>query len=294
MFPGATWGHISCTAIAPAVRFPRFLSVQIRVDNSTRPWSYLCWRCNENTHCSPVLEIPLSDSVTHSSFPHTSSRFCSLLCFREPLTTNTVGFSYCKLSLSKFLHDQFCSPTGYDQPFSSDPDQCLLLLTCSYFLPYTLFMQSYSQVIPCPILRDQVCTSAAQDVSKVRGIFLNEIQSLCLCRPFPMPEAHPAQALLAWSSLFLSPSDSFRSCQAPALGGLCHSWISFQPPQAGVQVPRRTRVWGHAGCNTVPYPALPSSWGSNQSNCWYVSNFELVWFWVALYETIQYLLMLTV
>lgn len=70
-----------------------------------------------------------------------------------------------------FICDQFCSPTRYDWPFSSDPNQCLLPLTCLYFLPCTyLFMQPDSQVSPCPMQRGQVCTSA-QDVSKVRSNF---------------------------------------------------------------------------------------------------------------------------
>lgn len=82
--------------------------------------------CNQNTHGSPALEIPLSDSVTHSSFLRTSPWFCSLLSFRE---------SHWKWATKTFLCDQFFSPTKYDWPFSSGPSQ--FLLTCFYFLSYS-------------------------------------------------------------------------------------------------------------------------------------------------------------
>lgn len=131
--PSAPWRHTSCTATAPALRFPKFLSVQITADNP----SYLCQYCNASSHCSPVLEIPFSDSVVHSSFPHTLSWFCSLICFsfspRTQLTFLTENWATVNI-----WHDQFCSPTKYDWPFSSDPNWYLLLLIC-----FTLHLTFY-------------------------------------------------------------------------------------------------------------------------------------------------------
>lgn len=140
----APWRHISCTSITPALRFPKFLSVQITAKNSI--WSYLCWCCNENSF---VLEIPFLDSVAHSSFPHTLSWFCRLLCFREFLTTYLTDVSYWKLSHSKYLtlsilftHKMWLVPFLRSQ---SMPSPFNLL----YFLPYTyLHLQPYFQVIP--------------------------------------------------------------------------------------------------------------------------------------------------
>lgn len=67
----------------------------------------------------------------------------------------------------------------------------------------------------------------------------------------------PAQALLVWPSLFPSPSDSFHSCRAPALGELCHPWISSQPSQAGGGS-QGIQVWGCAVCDAAPCPPLPT------------------------------------
>lgn len=62
----------------------------------------------------------------------------------------------------------------------------------------------------------------------------------------PHARSSSRSALLAWSSLFPSPSDSFRSCQAPALGGLCHP----ESPSSLLRQVGRSR--GNPGAGLVP------------------------------------------
>lgn len=261
MFPGVatsvTWGHISRTAIAPALKFPKFLSVQCTADNSAKPWSYPCRCCDENTCHSPALEIPLSDypqlffPIHHHGF---AASFASgNLSPQTQLTSLTEN-----RATANFLHEQFCSSTRYDQPFSSDPNQCFCLWLASAFYLTLIYLCSqidrsfltlFKEIRFAPLL----CRMS----TKSEESSLNKIQTLCFCRPFPMPEARSAQAPLAWSSLFLSPSDSSCSCQAPAPGGLRHPWISFQPLQAGGQ------VLGGSRCGAVPASRHPCpSWGA--------------------------------
>lgn len=127
------------------------------------------------------------------------------------------------------LHDQFRSPTKYDWPFSSALNQCLVLLICStFYLSLIYFCSHIPRSFPSSIQRSlHLCCSGCLQNQKLFS--LGKMQSLCLCRPSPVPEALLPLRHLSWSSLLPSPWDSFCSCPAPALGGVCQPWICFQP-----------------------------------------------------------------
>lgn len=251
MFPGVatsvTWGHISCTAIAPALRFPRFLSVQITAGNSAKPWSYLCQCCDKTTHRSSALEIPLSDSVTRGSFsPYI------IMVLQPPLLQGISHHKHNWLFLLKIEPQQISyminsvHPQDMTSPFPWTLINAFSLWLASTFYLTLIYLCSQIPRSLLALFKEIRFASLLRRMSpKSEAFSLNKIPSLYLCRPFPMPEAHPAQALLAWSSLFPSPSDSFRSFQTPALGGLCH-------PESPSSLLRQVgRSWGNPGAGLV-------------------------------------------
>lgn len=135
----ATWGHISCVAVAPALRFPRFLFVN-------RSWQF-----SQTTKLPvPVLcrKHPLvsraGNPVVRLSYPQLFS--LHIITVLQPLLlqgrTNTIDFTpQTQLTFltenwatGNFLHDQFSSPTTYDQPFSQTPINAFFLWLVSTYL----------------------------------------------------------------------------------------------------------------------------------------------------------------
>lgn len=283
-----TWGHVSCTAIAPALRFPRFLGVQITADNSAKPWCYLCRRRDENTPCSPALEIPLSDLVTRSSFPHTSSQFCSLLCFRESLTTNTIDFSCWKLSHSKFLtwsilftHKLwlalFLRPQSMPSPFDS-----LLLSTLHLFIYAARFPGHSSPYTK----RSGLHLSRAGGLQSQKRFLWIEFS------PYVFADLFPCQKLTPLRHSWLGPARShlhqtLASLPEPLpLGG---SVIPGSPSslhrQAG-RSRRGPRCGAMPAATRVPARLCPPCGEVTRATPG-TYNFELTCFWVTLYETVQ-------
>lgn len=199
MFPGVatsvTWGHISCIAIAPALRSPKFLSVQITADNSAKPWSYLCQCCDKTTHCSPALEIPLSDSVTHGSFsPYI------IMVLQPPLLQGISHHKHYWLFLLKIEPQQISyminsvHPQDMTGPFPWTLINAFSLWLASTFYLTLIYLCSQIPRSLLALFKEIRFAYLLRRMSpKSEAFSLNKIQSLCLCRPFPMPEAHPAR-----------------------------------------------------------------------------------------------------
>lgn len=154
---GACLLHCHCTSTQiPQVSQCADHSWQSKVKLPVPAAALLCWKSHFQTW------LPTALSPTH--YPGFAT--CSASGNFSPhlqLTFLTENWATVNI-----WHDQFCSPTKYDWPFSSDPNQCLLLLIA---LLYTLFISA--AIFPghsLALLRG-VCTSPVQNVCKVRSSF---------------------------------------------------------------------------------------------------------------------------
>lgn len=105
------------------------------------PTALLCWKSHFQTRLPTALFPTHYPGFAASSASGNFSTHSQLMFLTQNWATVNIW------------HDQFCSPTKYDRPFFSDPNQCLLLLIF-YFLPCTyLLLQPYFHIFPSSIQR---------------------------------------------------------------------------------------------------------------------------------------------
>lgn len=95
------------------------------------PTALLCWKSHFQTWLPTALFPTHYPGFATSSTSGNFSLHLQLTFLTENWATVNIW------------HDQFCSPTIYDWPFSSDPNQCLLLLIC-----FTLYLFYFCSHIP--------------------------------------------------------------------------------------------------------------------------------------------------
>lgn len=175
----------------------------------------LCWKSHFQTQLSTTLfptHYPgfAASSASGNFSPHTQLMF---------LTENWATVN--------IWHYEFCSPTKYDWPLFSDPNQCLLLLICFAFYLTLIYICSHiSESFPSSIQRSLHFSYAKCLQSQKLFLWVK-------CSSYVFADLLPCQKLsslrhLSWSRLLPSPWDSSCSCLAPALGGVCQLWIYFQ------------------------------------------------------------------
>lgn len=198
------------------------------------PTSLLCWKSHFQTQLPTALFSTHYPGFAASSAPGNFSPHSQLMFLAENWATVNIW------------HDQFCSPTKYDWPFSSDPNQCLLLLICfTFYLTLNFFCSHVPQSFLSSIQRSLYLSCA--ECLQSQKIFL-----WVKCSPYVLVDLLPCQKLsdtcpgLACSHL----RETSCSCLAPDLGVVCQPCI-FHPPRQ-VDRSQGMQVQGH---DQLPNPA---------------------------------------